>query len=81
MGASDISLAQNPVSDISLDGKSGAQSLQHGGLTFHVPVKSSWDYGGNKSDISMNALIDTGVETMIFDADFVEQIMTPWVKG
>ena len=39
--ASDISLAQTPVSYISLDGKSGAKSLKHGGLKFHAPVKIS----------------------------------------
>jgi len=38
---SDISLARNPVSHISLDEKSGAKSLMHGGLKFHVPVKLS----------------------------------------
>ena len=69
--ASDISLARNPVSHICLHGKSGAKSLNHGGLKFHVPVKLSWDYGGHKRNISINALIDTGAEATIFDADFV----------
>jgi len=45
VASSDISLARNPVSPISLGGKSGAKSLKHGGLKFHVPVKLSWDYG------------------------------------
>ena len=80
VAATDISLPQNPVSNISLDGKSGAKSLKHGGSKFHVPVKLSWDYGGNKRDISINALIDTGAEATIFDTDFVEQMMMPWVK-
>jgi len=41
VAASDISLAQNPVSHISLDGKTGAKSLKHAGFKFHVPVKLS----------------------------------------
>jgi len=81
VAASDISLARNPVSHISLHRKSGAKSLKHGGLKFHVPVKLSRDYVGNKRDISINALIDNGAEATIFDADFVEQMMTPWVKS
>jgi len=36
---SDISLAQNTVSHISLDGKCRAKSLKDGGLKFHVPVR------------------------------------------
>ena len=71
VAAWDILLARNPVSHISFDGESGAKSLKHDGLKFHVPVKLSWDYGGNKRHISINALIDTGAEAMIFDADFV----------
>ena len=81
MAASDISLGRNPVSQISLDIKSVAKSLKHGGLKFHVPVKIPWDCGGNKRNISINTLIDTGAGATIFDADFVEQMMTPWVKS
>ena len=77
MAASDISLARNPVSHLSLVPKSGAKSLRHSGLKFHVPIKLSWDYAGNKRDISINALIDSGAEATIFDADFVEQMMKP----
>jgi len=80
VAASDISLARNPVSHISLYGKSGAKSMKHRGLKFHVSVKLSWDYGGNKRDISIEPLIDSGAEATIFDADFVEQTMMPWVK-
>jgi len=80
VAASDISLARNPASPISLDRKSRAKSLKHGGLKFHVPVKLSWDYGGNKWDISINALIGTGAEATIFNADFVKQMMMPKVK-
>jgi len=50
-------------------------------LKFLVPVKLSWLYEGNKRELSINALVDTGVEAMIFDTDFVEQMMMPWVKG
>ena len=65
-------MAWNPVYSLSLDGKSGAKSLKHSGLKFHVPFILSWDYGGNKMDISINALIDTGAEAKIFDADFIK---------
>jgi len=57
VAALDISLDRNPASHISLDGKSGANSLKYGGFKFHVPVELSWDYGGHKSDISINAWI------------------------
>jgi len=80
VAASDISLARNPLSPISLDGKSGAKSLKHGGLKFNVPVKLYWDYAVNKRDISINALIDTGAENTIFDTDFVVQMMMSLVK-
>ena len=77
MVASDISLAWNTVSNIYLDGKSGAKSLKHGGLKFHVPVKLFWDYGVNKRDISFNTLIDIGAKVTIFDVDFVKQMIMP----
>jgi len=35
---------------------------------------------GNKRDICINPLIDSGAEATIFDADFVEQMMMLWVK-
>lgn len=41
VAASDISLARNHVSGISLDGKSLAKALKQGGLKFHIPVKLS----------------------------------------
>jgi len=49
-------------------------------LKFLVPVKLSWLYEGNKRELSINALVDTGAEATIFDTDFVEQMMMLWVK-
>jgi len=80
VAASDISLARNPVYTFSLVGKSSAKVLRTGGMKFHIPVKLSWVYGGNTRVITVNALIDTGVEVTILDTDFVEQMMMPWVK-
>ena len=77
VAASDISLARNLVSNISLEGKSSAKVLRPGGMKFHVPVKLSWVYGGNTRVITINALIDTGAEVTILDTDFVEQMMMP----
>jgi len=73
---------QVAVSDIPLVGKADAWAkvLKHEGLKFLVPVKLSWLYEGNKRELSINALVDTGAEVMIFDVDFVEQMMMPWVK-
>jgi len=73
---------QVAVSDISLVGNADvwAKVLKREGLKFLVPVKLSWLYEGNKRELCINALVDTGVETMIFDTDFVEQMMMPWVK-
>jgi len=78
--ASHILLVLNPVSHISLDGKSGAKSLKNSCLKFHVPVKLSWDYGGNMRDISINVLINTSAEDTIFDVYFVEPILMTWVQ-
>jgi len=80
VAASDISLARNPVSNVSLVGKSSAKVLRPGGMKFHIPVKLSWVDGGNTRVITVNALIDTGAEMTILDTDFVEQLMMPWVK-
>jgi len=70
---------QVAVSDILLVGKADAQAkvLKREGLKFLVPVNLSWLYEGNKRELSINALVDTGVEAMIFDTDFVEQMMMP----
>jgi len=76
----DISSARNPVPYISFDGKSEAKSFKYGALKFHIPVKASWDYEANKSHISINALIDTVAEDIIFNADFVVQMIMPYVK-
>jgi len=73
--ASDISLSRNPVSNFSLVGKSSAKVLRPGVMKFHIPVKSSWVYGGNTRVITVNALIDTSAEVTILDPDFVEQMM------
>jgi len=73
---------QVAVSDISLVGNADAQGkvLKCEGLKFLVSVKVSWTYEGNIREISINTLVDTGVETTIFDTDFVELMMMPWVK-
>ena len=62
------------VSDIPLVGNVDARVkiLKHEGLKFLVPVKLSWLYEGNKRELSINALLDTGAEATIFDTDFVE---------
>jgi len=78
--ASDISLARNPVSNFSLVGKSSVKVLRPGEMKFHIRIKLSWVYGGNRRVITRNALIDTGAKVMILDTDFVEQMMMPWVK-
>jgi len=57
-----ISLAWNLVSHISLDVKSVAESKKKGSLKFHVPVRLFWDCRENKTDISINTLIDSGAE-------------------
>jgi len=77
---SDISLPRNPVSNFSFPGKSFAKVLRPRGIKFHIPVRLSWVYGGNTRVITVNALIGTGAEMTILDADFVEQMMMPWVK-
>jgi len=73
---------QVAVSDISLIGNVDARAkvLKHKGLKFLVHVKLSWIYKGNIREISINALVDTSIETTIFDTDFVEQMMMLWVK-
>ena len=58
----------------------GLKVLKDDGLKLHIPIKSSWDYEGNKRHISIAALIDSGAEASIFDTDFVEQIIMQWVK-
>jgi len=57
-----------------------AKALRHEGLKFLVPVKLSWLYEANKRELSINALVDTGAEATIFDTDFVQYMMMPWVK-
>ena len=49
-------------------------------MEFHISVNLFWLYRGNKRDISINALIDTNVEAMIFDTDFMNQMMMPRAK-
>jgi len=73
---------QVAVSDIPLVGNADAQAkvLKHEGLKFLVPIKLSCLYEGNKRELSINALVDTGAEATIFDTDFVEQMTMPWVK-
>jgi len=64
---------QVAVSSIPLVGKADARMkvLKHEELKFLVPVKLSWLYEGNKEEVSINALVDTGVEATIFDTNFV----------
>ena len=73
---------QVAVSDISLVGNANARAkvLKREGLKFLVPVKLSWLFEGNTREISINALVNTGAEATIFDTDFVEQMIMPWVK-
>jgi len=73
---------QVTVSDISLVGNVNVQAkvLKCEGFKFLVPIKLSWTYEGNIREISINALVDMGAEAMLFDTDFVEQMMMPWVK-
>jgi len=73
---------QVAVSDIYLVGNADARVkiLKREELKFLVPVKLSCTYEGNIREISINALVDTGVEATIFDMDFVEQMMILWVK-
>jgi len=73
---------QVAVLDIALVGNADtrAKVLKCEGLKFLVPVKLSYLYKGNKRELSINALVDTGTEATIFDTDFVEQMMMPWVK-
>jgi len=52
----------------------------HEGLQFLVPVKLSWLYKANNRELCINALVDTGTETILFDTDFVLQMMMRWVK-
>jgi len=80
VGASDISLARNPLSNFSLVGKSSVKLLRPGGMKFHIPVKLSWVYSGNTRVITVNALIDTGAKVPNLDTDFVGQMMMSWVK-
>ena len=70
------------VLDITLVGNADAWAKvsKCEGLKFLVPVKLSWLYEENKRELSINALVDTGVEATIFDTDFVEEMMMPWVK-
>jgi len=73
---------QVAMSDIPLvrNADAWAKVLKHEGLKFLVPVRLSWLYKGNKRELSINALVDTSAEAMIFDINFVEQMMMPWVK-
>jgi len=57
-----------------------AKVLKREGLKFLVSVKLLWLYEENKRELSINALVDTGAEATIFDTDFVQQMMMPWVK-
>ena len=68
--------------DIFSVGKADAQAqvLKHEGLKCLLPVKFSWLYEGNKRELSITALVDSGVKATISDMDFVEQMMMPWVK-
>jgi len=70
------------VSDIPLVGNADARAkvLKHEGLKFLVPVELLWLYEGNKRELSINALGDTGAEAIIFDTDFIEQMMMLWVE-
>jgi len=70
------------VSDIPLVGNANiwAKVLKWEGLKFLVPIKLSLLYEGNKRELSINALADTGAKATIFDSDFVEQMMMPWIK-
>ena len=70
------------MSDIPLVGKADARAkvLKREGLKFLVSVKLLWLYEENKRELSINALVDTGAEATIFDTDFVQQMMMPWVK-
>jgi len=70
------------VLDIPLVGNvdAWAKVLKRKGLKFLVPVMLSWVYEENKRELFINALVDTGAEAMIFDTNFVEQMMMPWVK-
>jgi len=54
---------QVTVSDMPLVGNADARAkvLKREGLRFLVPVKLSWLCEGNKREISINALLDTGV--------------------
>jgi len=72
-------LQQVAVSDISLVRNVDAQAkvFKCEGLKFLVAVKLSWLYDGNKRELSINALVDTGAEATIFDTNFVEQMMMP----
>jgi len=49
-------------------------------MKFHIPVKLSWVHRVNTRLITVNAFIETGAEVTIWDTDFVEQMMIPWVK-
>jgi len=73
---------QVTVLDIPLVGNADARAkvLKREGLKFQVPIKLSWLYEGNNRELSIYALVDTGAEATIFDTDFVEQMMIPWVK-
>jgi len=73
---------QVTVSDISLLGNADAWAgvLKHEEIEFLVLVKLFWLNKGNKRELSINALIDPGAETMIFNTNFVEQMIIPWVK-
>jgi len=73
---------QVAVSDIPLVGKADtrAKVIKCAGLKFLVPVKLSWLFEGNKRELCINTLVDTGVEATIFDTNFVEKMMMPEVK-
>jgi len=67
------------VSDIPLVGNANtrAKVLKREELKFLVPIKLSLFYEGNKRELSINALVNTSTEAIIFDMDFVEQMMMP----
>jgi len=80
VAASDISLASNPVSNYSFIGKSSVKVFRPSGMKFHILVKISCVYGRNTRAITVNALIATGADVNILDAEFGAKMMVPRVK-
>ena len=46
--------------------------------SFLIKVVISWDYMGNRKDLEVLALVDTGAECSVFDISFVEENLLPW---